>query len=91
VVIVVGVGGIGMNAVQGAAHAGASVIIAVDPVPMKRDASFRFGATHAVETIDEAAELARGCTNGQGSVPHQAVISRLRICQPCSVRISSSW
>jgi NDMA-dependent alcohol dehydrogenase len=67
VVIVVGVGGIGMNAVQGAAHAGASVIIAVDPVPMKRDASFRFGATHAVETIDEAAELARGCTNGQGA------------------------
>jgi S-(hydroxymethyl)glutathione dehydrogenase/alcohol dehydrogenase len=67
VVIVVGVGGIGMNAVQGAAHAGASVIIAVDPVPMKRDASLRFGATHAVETIDEAADLARGFTNGQGA------------------------
>ena len=67
VVIVVGVGGIGMNAVQGAAHAGASVVIAVDPVPMKRDASLRFGATHAVETIDEAADLARGFTNGQGA------------------------
>lgn len=67
VVIVVGVGGIGMNAVQGAAHAGASVIIAVDPVQMKRDASFRFGATHAVETIDEGADLARGFTNGQGA------------------------
>jgi S-(hydroxymethyl)glutathione dehydrogenase/alcohol dehydrogenase len=67
VVIVMGVGGIGMNAVQGAAHAGASVIIAVDPVPMKRDASFRFGATHAAATIDEAADLARGFTNGQGA------------------------
>jgi S-(hydroxymethyl)glutathione dehydrogenase/alcohol dehydrogenase len=67
VVIVAGVGGIGMNAVQGAAHAGASVIIAADPVAMKREASFRFGATHAVETIDEAADLARGFTNGQGA------------------------
>jgi S-(hydroxymethyl)glutathione dehydrogenase/alcohol dehydrogenase len=67
VVIVVGVGGIGMNAVQGATHAGASVIIAVDPVPMKRDASFRFGATHAAATIDEAADLARSLTNGQGA------------------------
>ena len=67
VVIVEGVGGIGMNAVQGAAHAGASVIIAVDPVQLKRDASFQFGATHAVVTMDEAAELARGFTNGQGA------------------------
>lgn len=67
VVIVEGIGGIGMNAVQGAAHAGASVIIAVDPVPFKRDASFTFGATHAVETMEEASELARGFTNGQGA------------------------
>jgi S-(hydroxymethyl)glutathione dehydrogenase/alcohol dehydrogenase len=56
-----------MNAVQGAAHAGASAIIAVDPVRMKREASLLFGATHAVETIDEAADLARGFTNGQGA------------------------
>jgi S-(hydroxymethyl)glutathione dehydrogenase/alcohol dehydrogenase len=67
VVIVVGIGGIGMNAVQGAAHAGASVIIAVDPVRMKREASSRFGATHAVETIGEAADLGRSFTNGQGA------------------------
>jgi S-(hydroxymethyl)glutathione dehydrogenase/alcohol dehydrogenase len=67
VVIVIGTGGIGMNAVQGAAHAGASVIIAVDPVPMKRDKAPAFGATHAVVTIEEAADLARGFTNGQGA------------------------
>ncbi|HEY4460649.1 MAG TPA: NDMA-dependent alcohol dehydrogenase [Pseudonocardiaceae bacterium] len=67
VVIVVGVGGIGMNAVQGAAHAGASIVIAVEPVAMKREASPRFGATHAVETMAEATELARGFTNGQGA------------------------
>jgi NDMA-dependent alcohol dehydrogenase len=67
VVIVMGVGGIGMNAVQGAAHAGASVLIAVDPVEMKRTASFAFGATHAVAAMDEATEIARSFTNGQGA------------------------
>ena len=35
-VIVMGIGGIGINAVQGAAHAGASHVIAVDPVAFKR-------------------------------------------------------
>ena len=56
-----------MNAVQGAAHAGASVVIAVDPVEMKRTASIGFGATHAVATMDEATEIARSFTNGQGA------------------------
>jgi S-(hydroxymethyl)glutathione dehydrogenase/alcohol dehydrogenase len=62
-----GIGGIGINAVQGAGHAGASVIIAVDPVAMKREAALRFGATHAVGTIQEATELAQSYTNGQGA------------------------
>jgi NDMA-dependent alcohol dehydrogenase len=67
VVIVLGVGGIGMNAVQGAAHAGASVVIAVDPVEMKRRVSLDFGATHAVATMEEATDIARSFTNGQGA------------------------
>jgi NDMA-dependent alcohol dehydrogenase len=67
VVIVMGVGGIGMNAVQGAAHAGAVVVIAVDPVEMKRRASLDFGATHAVATMEEATDIARSFTNGQGA------------------------
>ena len=67
VVIVIGVGGIGMNAVQGAAHAGATVVIAVDPVEMKRTASLSFGATHAVATMEEATAIARSFTNGQGA------------------------
>jgi NDMA-dependent alcohol dehydrogenase len=67
VVIVMGTGGIGMNAVQGAAHAGASVVIAVDPVEMKRSASFGFGATHAASSMGEATEIARSFTNGQGA------------------------
>jgi S-(hydroxymethyl)glutathione dehydrogenase/alcohol dehydrogenase len=67
VVIVMGVGGIGMNAVQGAAHAGATVLIAVDPVELKRIKALELGATHAVATMEEAAEIARSFTNGQGA------------------------
>jgi NDMA-dependent alcohol dehydrogenase len=67
VVIIAGIGGIGISAVQGAKHAGASRIIAVDPVAMKRDAALELGATDAFADHDEAAELARSLTNGQGA------------------------
>ncbi|KPM51685.1 alcohol dehydrogenase [Frankia sp. R43] len=67
VVIVMGVGGIGINAVQGAAHAGAGHVIAVDPVPLKRETALKLGATGAFSSIEEAAEFARSITNGQGA------------------------
>jgi NDMA-dependent alcohol dehydrogenase len=66
-VIVMGIGGIGINAVQGAAHAGATRVIAADPVKLKRDAALRLGATDAAASIEEATELARSATNGQGA------------------------
>lgn len=66
-VIVMGIGGIGANAVQGAVHAGAEHVVAVDPVAFKREKALEFGATHAVESIEEATELARSFTNGQGA------------------------
>ncbi len=66
-VIVMGVGGIGINAVQGAAHAGATNVIAVDPVEFKREKAQEMGATHAVASIEEADELAKSFTNGQGA------------------------
>ncbi|MDN5930606.1 MAG: NDMA-dependent alcohol dehydrogenase [Pseudonocardia sp.] len=65
--IVMGIGGIGINAVQGAAQAGASNVIAVDPVAFKREKAQGLGATHAVETMEEATELAHQFTNGQGA------------------------
>lgn len=65
--IVMGIGGIGINAVQGAAHAGASQVIAVDPVALKREKAQQMGATHAVESMEEATELAKQFTNGQGA------------------------
>ena len=67
VVIVMGIGGIGINAVQGARHAGAVAVIAVDPVEFKRESALRLGATHAFADLDEAAEFARTLTEWQGA------------------------
>jgi len=66
-VIIMGVGGIGVHAVQGARHAGASHVIAVDPVEMKRELAGKVGATAAFASIGEATEYARERTNGQGA------------------------
>jgi NDMA-dependent alcohol dehydrogenase len=66
-VIVMGVGGIGMSAVQGAAHAGALNVIAVDPVSFKREQAPSFGATHVCADMAEATDLARCLTHGQGA------------------------
>jgi NDMA-dependent alcohol dehydrogenase len=56
-VVVVGVGGIGANAVQGARLAGAKRIIAVDPVEFKREKAMEFGATHTAASMEEAFPL----------------------------------
>ncbi len=66
-VIVMGIGGIGAHAVQGARHAGAGRIIAVDPIALKREMAGQLGATDAVATMDEATSLAQSLTNGQGA------------------------
>ncbi|MDF3284311.1 NDMA-dependent alcohol dehydrogenase [Gordonia sp. N1V] len=66
-VIVVGIGGIGANALQGAAHAGATSVVAVDPVAAKEEKAKLFGATHFYTTLAEATEYARSVTNGQGA------------------------
>jgi len=57
-VVVIGAGGIGLNAVQGARQAGAAVIIAVDPVLAKQELALTLGATHAVDTARESAATA---------------------------------
>ena len=67
VVIVMGTGGVGIHAVQGASHAGAMAVIAVDPVKLKRDTALKVGATHAFETIQEASEFAKTITDWQGA------------------------
>jgi NDMA-dependent alcohol dehydrogenase len=66
-VVIVGIGGVGINAVQGARLKGAKNIIAVDPVPFKHEKAQEFGATHAVSSYAEAAPLVERMTGGQGA------------------------
>lgn len=64
-VAVIGVGGIGMNAVQGARIAGASNVIAIDPVEMKRVMAMEFGATHTYVSVQDAAAAVTQLTRGR--------------------------
>jgi NDMA-dependent alcohol dehydrogenase len=63
-VVVVGLGGVGMNAVQGAAMAGARHIVAVDLNPAKHAHAEVFGATHTASSIEEATALVGEITWG---------------------------
>jgi S-(hydroxymethyl)glutathione dehydrogenase/alcohol dehydrogenase len=85
-VVVVGVGGIGANAIQGAKLAGAKRIVAIDPVEFKREKAMEFGATHTATSMTEAVALLQDITwgtmankvimtmgVGQGSVMHEAM------------------
>ena len=56
-VVVVGIGGIGANAVQGAKLAGAKHVIAIDPIEFKREKAMQFGATHTAASMAEARPL----------------------------------
>jgi S-(hydroxymethyl)glutathione dehydrogenase/alcohol dehydrogenase len=47
-VAVVGCGGVGLSVVQGARIAGATTIVAIDPVEAKRELAQKLGATHAI-------------------------------------------
>jgi len=66
-VVVYGIGGVGINAVQGAAFAGARYVIAVDPLAGKREAAERLGATHSAATAEQAQRLATDLTEGVGA------------------------
>ncbi|HKY14775.1 MAG TPA: NDMA-dependent alcohol dehydrogenase [Microthrixaceae bacterium] len=65
-VAVIGIGGVGINAVQGAVAAGATRVIAIDPVEFKREKAMEFGATHAYASIDEAMAPINEITWGEG-------------------------
>ena len=67
-VAVIGCGGVGQSVVQGARIAGAAVIVAVDPVASRREASLAVGATHAVDPgADDPLDVVRGLTDGRGA------------------------
>ena len=63
-VVVIGFGGIGSGAVQGARLAGAEKIIVLEAEETKRDKALQFGATHFVTSMPEATELVAELTRG---------------------------
>ncbi len=67
-VVVIGAGGVGLNAVQGAVTCGANPIIAVDILDSKLERARKFGATHAVNSraVDVVA-VVQELTGGKGA------------------------
>ncbi len=72
-VVVVGAGGIGSSAVQGARLAGAETIVAVDPVAFKRDQAIRFGAHATFASMEEAHDPIRQMTRGR--MAHKVIMA----------------
>jgi Zn-dependent alcohol dehydrogenase len=76
-VVVVGCGGVGLNAIQGAVLADAAEVTAIDVSPARLEAALRFGATRALLAGDDLAE-ARGAdqvieTAGRPAAVEQAL------------------
>lgn len=66
-IAVIGCGGVGSAAVQGARIAGAARIVAVDPIERKRAAAQEMGATDVVDPADgDPVEQVRALTGGRG-------------------------
>jgi NDMA-dependent alcohol dehydrogenase len=65
VVAVVGIGGIGANAIQGARLAGAKQIWAIDPLENKREKAMEFGATHTAASLEDALPALTEATYGR--------------------------
>ena len=67
-VVVVGIGGVGINAIQGAAFSGAYPVIAVDVLENKLQSALSFGATHTVKADQSnVVEAVREMTSGRGA------------------------
>jgi S-(hydroxymethyl)glutathione dehydrogenase/alcohol dehydrogenase len=64
VVCIVGSGGIGVNAVQGAALSGAKTVVVIDPVQMKIDFALKIGANHGFTDAAAGLEFLRDHTCG---------------------------
>jgi S-(hydroxymethyl)glutathione dehydrogenase/alcohol dehydrogenase len=64
-VVIFGIGGVGINAVQGARYAGAKHVIAIDPVAYKLEVAHDLGATAVFTDQAEAREYVVQVTRGQ--------------------------
>jgi S-(hydroxymethyl)glutathione dehydrogenase / alcohol dehydrogenase len=70
IVAVVGCGPLGLSAIQGARIAGASEIIGIDPIRVRRDVALKVGATHVLDPnvegdklVEKVRELSSGPNN----------------------------
>lgn len=76
-VVVIGCGGVGQSILQAARIAGATQVIAVDPVPGRREASLRLGATCAIDPGEaDPVEQVRAQTHGRGADYSFEVVGR---------------
>ncbi|RMF00243.1 MAG: Zn-dependent alcohol dehydrogenase, partial [Chloroflexi bacterium] len=67
-VVVIGTGGVGLNSVQGAHLSGAHPVVAVDLNPAKLGAAKIFGATHAINPLEEdLRDAVKALTHGRGA------------------------
>lgn len=82
-VVVIGAGGIGTGAIQGARVGGAAHIVAVDPVEFKQKSALQFGATHTAASAVEAMDLVRELSYG---IMADAVVVAPSLITPDDVR-----
>jgi S-(hydroxymethyl)glutathione dehydrogenase/alcohol dehydrogenase len=67
-VVIMGAGGVGVNAIQGAAYSGAYPIIAADVLDSRLKMAMEFGATHTVNTRSkDAGDTIKKLTGGRGA------------------------
>jgi len=73
-VAVIGCGGVGLSAINGAALAGANRIIAIDRIPAKLEMAKTFGATHIVDaSADDAVAQVHEITDGGVDYSFEAI------------------
>lgn len=87
-VAVVGLGGVGLNAVSGARVAGASTIVAIDRAPEKLELARRFGASHVVDaSVEDPVAAVRDLT--AGGVAHAFEVVGLEATTQQAVRMTA--
>lgn len=67
-VLILGCGGVGLSAIQGARLAAARIVIASDPNPTRREMALRLGATHVLDPArEDVVASTLSLTNGIGA------------------------
>jgi S-(hydroxymethyl)glutathione dehydrogenase / alcohol dehydrogenase len=66
-VVVIGLGGVGLNSIQGAVLCGAQPIIGVDTLESKLESAKQFGATHGVLAQRNVKDVVFDLTSGRGA------------------------